>query len=226
MMQSSGEKIKKNNFSKPFIVWLTVVLLLLFAVYFLFIRDRIKLSYYDETKNYDLIDDMRIESLSEPVPFKLVPPLENLGTASYKQALVNGNQQNLLYPTFDDQDAVFKNLQNKIPLLLSKLEQDYRLGTISEKNIKEYSTRARDYLQPNSDTSGDPVLDNQMDILRRTEHIIANNRSNAEIIDYLVHANPIDPKNVYMLLHNSLYSLDYVEENGYPFDQDEESAVS
>lgn len=223
-MHHSGEKNSKFNLGKLLIFAFGIALILILIFYLLFSRDTINPIYFDETASYKISEDMHIEALPSSVPFEVSADneVERIGTISHKQALIVGEQQSLLYPTFDNKDVVFERLQKEIPQLLSKIQEDYRLSPVHEGNLNDYAVKARDYLDTfPGGTSGDPVLDEQIDILRSTDGFFVHYRDNARIIDYIVNANPIDEQQVYMMMpDNSPYSIDYIEKYGAPMEQE------
>lgn len=171
--------------------------------------------YYDETKSYSVTEDIRVEALTDPVPYESPAGLEEIGGISSKQALVVGGQQSLLYATFDDKEAVFVHLENETAALLTRLQEQYDLQPVGEHNLEAYSDYAQiDRTVREEETGPIRFLDEQTAVLESTWAVWKNHQRNAELIDYLTNARSVNLKKLYeMMPEDSPFSIAYREEN-------------
>lgn len=219
---------KKRHWMRGLIVIATV-----FTVVFVILMlsrlfpNEIDAAYYDEAKSYTVTENMYIEALPEPVPFDGPKDIENIGSVSCKQALVADGRQSLLFPTFDDREAVFLNLRAEIFMLLSRIKLDFDMETINEQNYEEYRDAGAGYLALMQETGErDPDMETEIGILHDTVSILENHSKNALIIQYLVKSNPVLPGKLFkMMPEDSAYSQNYREEHGLPMIQGPQSSA-
>lgn len=156
----------------------------------------------EETKEVNKNPDYQVITLDKPIPFgEDIEGLSNIGSMSYKQALVIKGTANNLLPTFDDRDQTLENLRVEAADLLAVVQDEYELEPFGQENIQAYAAYSNEYIEMESSRYINWKY--EYSLIRNFANMEDNSLFNAILIDYIENTpEPKDSELVSMLPYN------------------------
>jgi len=120
--------------------------------------------------------------------------LKDIGEISIKYSIINNNQQNNLYPTFDYPELALEKFKEIEDELLTELKENYNLEDLSDSNWKVYKKTLDKYLNSSNKLEKYGNSNDDVKLFRAFMDFYEDDERNTEIINY-IEANPLKELN-------------------------------